>query len=142
MINDNRIKPWSWKEISKNSAITMKMIHDNLNLPWSWMHVGANKNLTFEMVKLHANQKWVWSCIGNNISIDIIDGNPNLHWDWSTISWNCFLKNQNAQIFEKFEQNKIIEKELIEKVLHPTRIAYFINKYNYNIGTDELFYLK
>ena len=31
-------------------------------------------------------------------------------------------------------------KELIEKVLHPSRVMRILNKYNYNIVSDEYWY--
>jgi hypothetical protein len=59
------------------------------------------------------------------------------------IDW--FQLSRNTSIFEHDlkEMTKRLEpfyKELMEKVFHPTRLNYYLQKYNYNILTDEYEY--
>jgi len=111
-----------------------------------FVKISCNPNLTMEMINDNPDKPWNWSNVSSNpnLTMKMINDNPDKPWNWSGISDNNF-KNQHhihqQSILQKFTLTKQIEEELIQHVLHPKRTARYIRQYNYNNGTDELFNL-
>jgi len=56
------------------------------------------------------------------------------------VCWNNLSSNPSIFQVDYGEMRKIVEpfyKELVEKVFHPKRFTYYLQKYNYNILEEE-----
>ena len=63
------------------------------------MWISMNPNITIEMIQNNPDKPWNWSSISRNpnITIDIILEHPDKHWDWSEISRNPNITMQNIR---------------------------------------------
>jgi hypothetical protein len=59
------------------------------------------------------------------------------------INYNNLSLNKNIfeinYLFLK-KRIEIFKEELIQKCFHPSKLIYYLEKYNYDIGSDEYFY--
>ena len=70
---------------------------DKLN----WDQISQNPNITMEMIETNPDKPWDWSCISRNpnITMEIIENNPDKPWDWICISQN---PNITMEFIEKY----------------------------------------
>ncbi len=75
-----------WEEYYLNFLMKYE---DKLN--WSW--ISSNPNITMEMIENNPDKLWNWSWISlnPNLTMEIIENNPDKPWIWHCISSNTNL---------------------------------------------------
>ena len=129
-----KLKHWinpdkmNWKLISLNPR-AIDIINDKI----SWQKLTVNPNAI--------------NIISNNldkINWDLLTLNPNaihlLKKNQDKIDWYWF--SENPCIFDldykKIEERiNVFKEDLMKKIYHPDKLWYYIEKYNYDIGSDE-----
>ena len=125
---------------NKNTDLNdLKMIYmlDNLT------HDGGQWNMFVNLIEKYGTEKICWEkLLENPKALDLIKKfKDNKCEDNNYLDFNLMLY-MNPSIFQldKVAMKKQIEplaKELIEKVLHPSRVIRILNEYKYNIVSDE-----
>ncbi len=65
---------WNWYEVSKNPVIDWDFIKDHKDLPWDFKDgVICNPNITLEIIEANPEWPWNWKDLAYN---------PNFKWDW------------------------------------------------------------
>jgi hypothetical protein len=101
-------KDWNWENLSKNDSISLSDIENNTDLPWDWESISRwKKDITIDFIKndlQSPNPKdWNWENLSMNyfsISLNDIENNPDLPWDWSSVFQR---ENITIEFVMKFE---------------------------------------
>lgn len=129
---------WSWWFVAQNPNITLDLIWDNLSngMHWYYDYICRNPNINIDdikkysthdmMIKIHENDEWNYSCSSGspNIKVKDIINNPDIKWNYHTLSTNkmdyWFSSNYNRQKLANKISNTIKD-ELEKRVCHPSR---------------------
>ena len=99
----------------------------------SWDRLSTNPNAIDLLKKYPQFINWDLLTINENASDIIQDNIDKINWYWIS---------ENPVIFEidYYTLNTYIEpykEELMQKIFHPNKVWYFLEKYKYDIGDDE-----
>lgn len=87
-------KPWDWKRLSRNSAITWDDIVDNptllanVQLPWNWIYVNFRTDVRIEHILAHPDK--VKASCWTPMKVQWVLDYP-LDWDYDALSGNRFV---------------------------------------------------
>ena len=116
-------------------------LFQNIYLKFSEINMETNWNqYFFDFIVKHIYENWQWKGLSQNpnITMDIVETNPDKPWDWFMLSYNKFTKEKEMfklrVKYQKFVQEHLFE-ELVKIYMHPTRIQNLLDM-GYSI--DEL----
>ena len=91
-IEKNSFLPWRWDCLSKNPNLTVDFVSRNLDKSWQWYDVTNNESILVEDVVSNLEflkiPHWQWNVLSKKASLDVIDKNLHLPWNWNSISCN------------------------------------------------------
>ena len=127
-----------WDYLSENPN-AISLLEKNQDKLW-WCRVAENPNaihlLEQNLDKLHIDITW-WNVSMNPNAVHILEKNQkNIDWEW-------FSANPNIFEFDKVAMKKQMQplaEELVAMVFHPNRVRRILNKYKYNILSDEYWF--
>jgi hypothetical protein len=75
------------------------------DLEWNW--ISQNPNITLEIIESNPNYPWDWDSISYNpnITIEIIEKNPEKPWEWLQISQNPNITMKIIEVNQNKEWN-------------------------------------
>jgi hypothetical protein len=129
---------WNYLSLNENAMDLLMLNKDKIN----YIYLANNTNPKAYHLAMEEYKK-------GNIHIHYFFTNPNaiplLEQKTSTIngiSWLFLLKNKGIYIYdyEKMKRNMYNSKffyEYSKKIINPHRLNYYLEKYNYDITTDE-----
>jgi hypothetical protein len=136
IVQANPDYPWQYTQLSKNPNITWDIVKNNLEKDWYFPWLSQNRNFTPEIVKENPGHNWdmrspvinpkvknyeqkidyfftlekcndPWMQARLLITSEIIRENPNVKWNFHTLSLNKFLYNEELCIQE---YNKAVQR--------------------------------
>ena len=127
----NNLDKVNWARLSYNPA-AIDILKDNLNKV-SWWRLSTNP-AAIDIIKDNLD-KVDWRMLSYNPgAIDILKNNIELV-DWSRLSYNpAIFEIDYDKLKNKIEPFK---EELMQVTLHPMRLKYYLDLYNYDIGEDR-----
>lgn len=113
IIQSNPDKPWSIKEFSKNPNVTWELIRDNPDLPWDFYGTMSHmKFLPEDLPEILAGEKYGFTIQflseNPNLTWDIVKANPEIEWDYHTMTVNPNITWEIMQTNSEFAQYKLM----------------------------------
>ena len=100
-----------WFNLSYNLN-AINIIENNLNRITDWEILSGNPNCIELLIKNYQDHYWEYYSLG---------GNPNIfEIDYSFLT----------------DRISIFKEKLIQKCFHPSRLIYYLEKYNYDLGEN------
>ena len=133
LISEN-ISNWLWWYLGQSPFI--EYFWKYFENDCCWYHISENP-AAIRILEQNI-EKICWSTLsGNPKAIHLLESNPQKIC-WSTLSSNPSIFEIDYHFLK--ERISVFKEELIQRVFHPQKLIYFLEKYNYDIGEDE--YLK
>ena len=111
-------KKWNWKALTTNSSITLSAILKNPSLPWDWKELSSNTYISPMFIVQNANLPWNYKKVGKNT----FDG------------YRLKLQEEFKPVLKIHSESRLL---IVEMTQHPQRVLKYLNKFQYNIGTEE-----
>jgi hypothetical protein len=116
-----------WHYLSSCKELTWDIVKDNLDKKWNWTFLERREDLTIKIIlellnesKKFPNVKLGWLCNNPIITWDIIKSNPDLPWDYKTLSannkitWDIIVNNPDKNwSYQNFSINPNITWEVV-----------------------------
>ena len=130
LISEN-ISNWLWWYIGQSPYI--EYFWKYFENDCCWYHLSENPaaiNILEENI-----EKVCWTTLSaNSKAIHLLEKCPD-KIDWSLLSSNPSIFIIDYQYLS--DRIAVFKEELIQKVFHPNRLIFYLEKYNYYIGDDE-----
>jgi hypothetical protein len=98
--------PWDWASASKGANISWAFVQAHPEFPWSMDGLSQNPNVTMEVVLQNPDRGWTippfteglwnWVYLTPRLCQDVrhVHENPELPWDWQTVSRDTPVTNE------------------------------------------------
>ena len=89
------------------SQYWFQFILDNPDKDWDWSNISHNLNITWEIIQqnpnIHWDRYWQSLCVSSNPNItwDIIRDNQDKPWNWTALSKNSMSKSKKEWINQR-----------------------------------------
>jgi hypothetical protein len=94
---NNSLRPWDWKAVFSNCAISSSCITKNIGLNWGHNYDGLirylsrNENLTIETIEENIDENWIWTTLSvrnKNITCEFVEKHIDKPWSFWGLSVN------------------------------------------------------
>ena len=90
---------------------------------WSWSDISSNPNITMDIIEANPDKPWIWSSMGissnPNLTMDFINANSDKPWNWECrgISLNGFTCEYNIELHKLYlKKHKESTKKVFEEL--------------------------
>lgn len=140
IIEGNQHSPWDEIGVSLNPNITWEIVQSNKAFRWNWNFLCHNPSIfTYEVIQNQLSTfngvhiDFTGLSLNPNLDWEIVSDNPELPWQWESMSQNEFLYNKIAR--DMFDNRKKSWRKMLD--LHSS----YLPRVLINIVVDYLFIL-
>ena len=128
--------------LSYSPNLTVEMVEYYELVDWKWDVIAHKSTDIIRFIELLSDVDWDWSHISRNtaISIDYIVKNPNFPWNMNIVLRNSFYFYEAMLadvLMLKMIDNRELCNHIVERTQHPEKVLQQLNKFQYNVGTEE-----
>ena len=98
---NNTLRPWDWKSVFANGAISPSCIINNIAPHWSenydglFRYLSQNENVTCKTIEENIDKNWIWSTLSirnKHITCEFVEKHINKPWSFWGLSVNDNIK--------------------------------------------------